>query len=78
MSHSTHSALLIEKQLTLVGTHVGTPNDCIEALEFVERGLVKCEVEERPFSGDVIEETFRDLREGSVVGRVVMKLADSC
>ncbi|GAA5949470.1 hypothetical protein JCM3765_002672 [Sporobolomyces pararoseus] len=69
---STHSALLIEKQLTLVGTHVGTPSDCVEALSFVERGLVKCEIVEKPFSGEVIEETFAEMRRGTIVGRVVM------
>lgn len=68
----THSALLIEKQLTLVGTHVGTPNDCVEALSFVGRGLVKCEIVERPFSGEVIEETFEEMHKGTIVGRVVM------
>ncbi|GAA5845173.1 hypothetical protein JCM5353_003923 [Sporobolomyces roseus] len=71
---STHSALLIEKQLTLVGTHVGTPTDAIEALGFVERGLVNCVVETREFSGEVIEQTFDDLKKGKVVGRVVMRL----
>ncbi|GAA5898877.1 uncharacterized protein JCM6883_003456 [Sporobolomyces salmoneus] len=71
---STHSALLIEKQLTLIGTHVGTPTDAQEALQFVERGLVKCEIEERAFSGEVMEKTFKDLKAGTVVGRVVMRL----
>jgi len=73
-SRSTHSALLIEKQLTLVGTHVGTPTDAIEALGFADRGLVKCVVETREFSGEVIEQTFDDLKKGKVVGRVVMRL----
>ncbi|GAA6005292.1 hypothetical protein JCM11491_002648 [Sporobolomyces phaffii] len=71
---STHSALLIEKQLTLIGTHVGTPNDAIEALEFAARGLVKCQIEEREFSAEVIEKTLEDLHRGTVVGRVVMRI----
>ena len=65
---------MIEKQLTLIGAHVGTPTDAIEALGFVSRGLMKCVVETRDFSGEVIERTFDDLKKGKIVGRVVMKL----
>jgi len=35
---------------------------------------MKCVVETRDFSGEVIERTFDDLKKGKIVGRVVMKL----
>ncbi|GAA6063863.1 hypothetical protein JCM10212_003554 [Sporobolomyces blumeae] len=71
---STHSALLIEKQLTLIGTHVGTPTDAVEALSFVERGLVRCRVKAVDFSAENIEATFDALKKGTVEGRVIMTM----
>ncbi|KAH8886541.1 NAD(P)-binding protein [Thozetella sp. PMI_491] len=38
---SLHPLQLIDKGITLVGTLVGTRLDCLEALEFVRRGVVK-------------------------------------
>ncbi|CEQ41415.1 SPOSA6832_03130 [Sporobolomyces salmonicolor] len=65
-------AQLIGKQLTLIGTQTGSPAEAAEALSFVERGLVRCELEKRSLHD--IERTLDDLKKGKISGRVVIDL----
>ncbi|GAA5969981.1 hypothetical protein JCM21900_001306 [Sporobolomyces salmonicolor] len=65
-------AQLIGKQLTLIGTQTGSPAEAADALSFVERGLVRCELEKRSLHD--IERTLDDLKKGKISGRVVIDL----
>ncbi|GAA5875957.1 hypothetical protein JCM1840_006229 [Sporobolomyces johnsonii] len=67
-----HSAQLIGKQLTLIGSQTGSQHEAAEALSFVERGLVRCELEKRSLHD--VERTLDDLKKGRIGGRVVIEL----
>jgi propanol-preferring alcohol dehydrogenase len=63
---------IVLKGITIKGTIVGTRADCQEALDFGVRGLVKCSVELGELED--IDDIFTRLRNGSILGRVVIKL----
>lgn len=69
-----HSAQLIGRGLSIVASLAGTVNDCIEALDFVARGKVKCEITVRKLED--LEQTLHDLEAGKIAGRVVLRIAD--
>ncbi len=55
--------------MTVRGSVVGTRQDMIEALDFVDRGLVKCTVQTKKLDEIVIAK----LKKNAIEGRVVMK-----
>lgn len=61
---------IVLKRITLRGSIVGTREDMREAFKFAERGLVKCLIQVEPFSQ--VQKVINDLRDGKVVGRVVL------
>lgn len=63
---------IVLKGITIKGSTVGTRADCQEALAFGAKGLVKCSVELGELEN--ISAIFNRLREGSILGRVVIKL----
>jgi propanol-preferring alcohol dehydrogenase len=63
---------IVLKGITIKGTIVGTRADCQEALDFGVRGLVKCSIELGELEN--IDDIFTRLRNGSILGRVVIKL----
>ncbi|WP_299425546.1 alcohol dehydrogenase AdhP [uncultured Meiothermus sp.] len=65
---------VVLKRITLRGSIVGTRQDLQETLEFAAAGQVKAQVEFQPL--EAINEVFRRLREGTVNGRVVLRLSN--
>lgn len=63
---------LVLKGITIKGSIVGTRADCNEALDFGARGLVKCSVELDELEN--INNIFTRLKNGNILGRVVIKL----
>lgn len=63
---------VVQNRITLRGSIVGTRQDLHEALEFAAAGKVRAEVEFQPL--EAINDVFRRLREGSVSGRVVLRI----
>ncbi|KAJ2893263.1 hypothetical protein MKZ38_008858 [Zalerion maritima] len=64
--------LVLHHDLTIKGSMVGTRRDIREAMEFVEKGLVKPTVLVHEM-GEV-EEVFRKMERNEVLGRAVLKL----
>jgi propanol-preferring alcohol dehydrogenase len=65
---------VILKGITVRGSIVGTRRDMQEAFEMAARGLVKCDVEIR--SLDEINDIIVRLKEGKVLGRMVVQLIE--
>lgn len=63
---------VVLKRVTIRGSIVGTRQDCVEALDFAERGLVKCTVELDKLEN--INNIFDRLKANSIEGRVVIKM----
>ena len=64
-------ALLPLKSITLQGSFVGSPAEMAELMELVRDGKIKpLPVARRPL--DQADQSLRDLRDGKVVGRVVL------
>ncbi|KIW25892.1 uncharacterized protein PV07_09028 [Cladophialophora immunda] len=62
----------IERDLRIIASSVGTRKDAIDVLDMAARGIVKSHVEIRPM--DQLEQTFREMDDCSLQGRVVLKL----
>ncbi|KAF8484336.1 GroES-like protein [Gautieria morchelliformis] len=60
----------VYKSISIVGSYVGNRQDAIEALDIAASGKVKVRYAMKPLSK--LEDTFKGLEEGSVVGRVVL------
>lgn len=73
LCHSLHSAQIIGRGLTVYGSMVGTRVDAEEALAFVARGLVKCEIVLKEL--DELDSLIDELEKGKVQGRIVIKVA---
>ncbi|KAH9940285.1 chaperonin 10-like protein [Amylocystis lapponica] len=63
--------LIIGMGIRYVGTKTGSRQDTRDALEFVARGQVRCEYEERPI--EEINEVLEAMHAGTLLGRVVLK-----
>jgi propanol-preferring alcohol dehydrogenase len=59
------------KRVTVRGSIVGTRQDLVEALDFADRGLVKCTIQTRKL--EEINDVFSKLKKNAIEGRVVMK-----
>jgi propanol-preferring alcohol dehydrogenase len=65
---------VVLKRLTIRGSIVGTRKDMQEALQFAADGKVKAIIETQPLAE--INTVFDRLRQGTVQGRVVVKMAE--
>ena len=65
---------VVLKRLTIRGSIVGTRKDMQEALQFAADGKVKAIIETQPL--EEINSVFERLRNGTVQGRVVIKMAE--
>jgi alcohol dehydrogenase, propanol-preferring len=72
---TAYPQLLIGKELSIVGSSVGTRKDVIEVLEFASRGIVKFHVRNEKL--DKLTEVFQEMHDGTLQGRVVIDLAAS-
>ncbi|KAH8127069.1 alcohol dehydrogenase, propanol-preferring [Trichoderma asperellum] len=61
------------KALNITGNLVGSLKECLEAVEFVRRGVVKPKVVVRPFED--LPKIYEELLRGEVLGRIVLKIA---
>ncbi|MFM8747252.1 MAG: zinc-dependent alcohol dehydrogenase [Aestuariivirga sp.] len=66
-------AAIINGELTIRGSNVGTRQDLNEAIAFAANGLVKATVRTEPLSA--INTVLDEMRRGAIVGRVVLKIA---
>ncbi|KAF2666804.1 putative alcohol dehydrogenase [Microthyrium microscopicum] len=69
---SASPQLLIGKELTVVGSSVGTRKDAIETLNFAARGVVKMHVKSDKMEN--LTQIFQDMNDGKLQGRVVLDL----
>ena len=68
----TPIAAIVIKGLHITGNLVGSLKECLEAVDFVRRGVVKPKVTVRPFRE--LEEAYKDLKKGEVAGRIVVNI----
>jgi propanol-preferring alcohol dehydrogenase len=64
---------IVNWELTVRGSNVGTRQDLNEAIAFASNGLVKAKI--RTIALEDINAVLDEMRKGQVVGRVVLKLA---
>ncbi|KAH8800312.1 chaperonin 10-like protein [Xylogone sp. PMI_703] len=69
---SAFPASIVFKQLNIAGTAVGNRQDAAEVLDFAARGVIK--VHTRVESLEKLDEVFREMSTGKLVGRVVIAL----
>jgi alcohol dehydrogenase, propanol-preferring len=62
---------IVLKRVTIRGSIVGTRLDLQEALDFADRGLVKCHIQTKKLSD--INDIFAKLKKNQVEGRIVIK-----
>lgn len=70
----TPIAKVVIKNLNIVGNLIGSLQECLEAVDFVRRGVVKPKVEVRDFKD--LEEVYERLEKGEIKGRIVLKVAE--
>ncbi|EEP82902.1 alcohol dehydrogenase II [Uncinocarpus reesii 1704] len=66
-------ATMIGKQLSIVGSAVGTRQEAIETLEFAARGIIQTHF--RVEKMDKLTEVFEEMEKGHLQGRVVLDLS---
>ncbi len=64
---------LVNGELSVRGSNVGTRQDLTEAIDFAARGLVASKVERQPLGA--INDVFARMRKGEIVGRVVLAVS---
>ncbi len=64
---------LVNGELTVRGSNVGTRQDLNEALAFAASGLVKSVVEKQPLAN--VNAVLDRMRKGEIVGHVVLAIA---
>lgn len=69
----TSISAVINWELTIRGSNVGTRQDMEEAIAFAARGLVSAHIRTVPL--EEINEVLGDMRRGKIVGRVVLRLS---
>ncbi|PGH35072.1 hypothetical protein GX50_02103 [[Emmonsia] crescens] len=70
---SAFPAYLIGKQLSIVGSAVGTKRESIETMDFAARGIIK--VHFRTEKMDALTDVFKEMERGELKGRVVIDLS---
>lgn len=71
----TPVATIVIKSLRVVGNLTGSLGECMQAVELVRIGRVVPKVEVRVFKEEVLREVYKEMEEGRLVGRVVLKVA---
>jgi propanol-preferring alcohol dehydrogenase len=66
-------AAIVNAEITVCGSNVGTRQDLQEAIDFAARGLIKPRIEKQPLSA--INEIFARMEQGRIDGRVVLAIA---
>ncbi|KAK7217030.1 hypothetical protein V2G26_005033 [Clonostachys chloroleuca] len=66
-------SLIVTKQYRIVGSAVGNQHEAIEVMKFGARGIVKAHSEVRKMED--LTQTFKDMHEGKLHGRVVLDLS---
>ena len=69
----TSISALVNGELSIRGSNVGTRQDLTEAIDFAARGLVASKIERQPLGA--INEVFARMRKGEIVGRVVLAIS---
>lgn len=64
---------LLQQEKKIVGSAVGNRREAIEALELVQRGVVKVEYRVEPM--DKLSDIFKEMEDGKLQGRVVLDLS---
>ena len=64
---------VVNTELTVRGSNVGTRLDLEEAVDFATRGLVTSMIEKQPLAN--INDIFERMRAGKINGRVVLEIA---
>ena len=64
---------LVNGELSIRGSSVGTRQDLAEAIDFAARGLVTSRVERQPLSA--VNSVLDRMRKGQIVGRVVLEIS---
>ena len=64
---------IVNLELSVSGSNVGTRQDLNEAVAFAANGLVKATI--RTVQLEDINDVLDEMRKGKIVGRVVLKLA---
>jgi propanol-preferring alcohol dehydrogenase len=64
---------LVNTELTVRGSNVGTRLDLEEAVDFATRGLVTSMIERQPL--EKVNDIFERMRTGKITGRVVLEIA---
>ncbi|MEZ5926508.1 MAG: zinc-dependent alcohol dehydrogenase [Hyphomicrobiaceae bacterium] len=64
---------LVNTELTVRGSNVGTRLDLEEAVDFATRGMVRSMIEKQPLSK--VNDIFARMRAGRITGRVVLAIA---
>ncbi|KAL4919903.1 chaperonin 10-like protein [Aspergillus aurantiobrunneus] len=63
---------VVARGLKIVGSLVGSLQECMEAVELTRRGLVNPEVKVRPFKE--LPEVYEEMERGDITGRIVLKI----
>lgn len=64
---------IVNGEMSVRGSNVGTRQDLQEAIDFAANGLVKSKIEKQPL--DAINEIFARMKKGQISGRVVLAIA---
>lgn len=64
---------IVNSEITVTGSNVGTRLDLNEAIAFAGNGLVKAMIEKQPL--EAVNDIFDRMRKGRIVGRVVLAIA---
>jgi len=67
------AGMLIAKELSIVGTAVGTRKDAIECLDLAARGIAKLHYREEKM--EKLTDVFEEMHQGKLMGRVVLNMA---
>ncbi|PGH02097.1 hypothetical protein AJ79_07734 [Helicocarpus griseus UAMH5409] len=70
---SAFPAFLVAKQISIVGSAVGTKRESIEVMEFASRGVIKVHL--RTEKMEALTGVFQEMERGELKGRVVIDLS---
>jgi alcohol dehydrogenase, propanol-preferring len=64
---------VVNGEISIRGSNVGTRQDLQEAVDFAARGLVKAKIEKQPL--EAINDVFARMKKGAITGRVVLAIS---
>jgi propanol-preferring alcohol dehydrogenase len=71
---SVSTVALVSGETRIIASAVGTRQDLRELLELAADGKIRCKIETRPLAE--VGQVFEEMKQGRVMGRVVLKLAE--